>query len=378
MTILAAVAALIAGAGLLQGGISLAIAQRFAARPSAVSATQPPVTILKPLHGDEPLLEEALASLFRQDYPVFQIVFGVADWADPALRVVERLSKLYPAVDIAVVADATQHGVNQKVGNLINMFGAAKHEVLVIADSDMHTGPTYLSEVLAVLEEPGVGLVTTLYAGLRSNGTLAARLAAAGIDTGFLPGYLFAHTLLGRQDCLGATMALRRETLERAGGFEALVDHLADDAVLGRRVRALGLRVALARPVPLTTVPEATMPALFAHELRWARTTQKLAPIGYALSAIQYTLAWALLVAILSPEIPWVWAGFGVAWVLRWVTARGIERALGFGSGLPFWALPLRDLLSMAVLLSSYGGDRVAWRGQILHADSPSLLPGKG
>ena len=378
MTILAAVAGLIASAGLLQGGVSLALARRFAARPSAVPAARPPVTVLKPLHGDEPLLEEALASLFRQDYPAFQIVFGVADWADPALRVVERLRARHPGVDVAVVADAAQHGANRKVGNLINMYGAAKHDVIVIADSDMHTAPSYLDQVLAVLEEPGVGLATTLYAGLRSNGTLVARLAAAGIDAGFLPGYLFAHALLGRQDCLGATMALRRETLARAGGFEALVDHLADDAVLGRRVRALGLRVALARAVPLTTVPESTMPALLAHELRWARTTQKLAPVGYALSAMQYSLAWAILAAAISPETPWTWSALGATWSLRWLTARGIERALGFESGLPFWALPLRDLLSMAVLLSSYGGDRVAWRGQILHADSPSLLPGKG
>lgn len=378
MTMLAVVAGLIAGAGLLQGGVSLALARRFAACPSAVPATRPPVTVLKPLHGDEPLLEEALASLFRQDYPTFQIVFGVADRNDPALRAVERLRARYPDIDVAVVADATQHGANRKVGNLINMYGAAKHDVIVIADSDMHTAPSYLDQVLAVLEEPGVGLATTLYAGLRSNDTLAARLAAAGIDTGFLPGYLFAHALLGRQDCLGATMALRRETLERAGGFEALVDHLADDAVLGRRVRALGLRVALARAVPLTTVPESTMPALFAHELRWGRTTQKLAPVGYALSAIQYPLAWAVLVAVLTPETPWTWAALGAAWVLRWLTARGVERALGFASGLPFWGLPLRDLLSMAVLLSSYGGDRVAWRGQILRADSPALLSGKG
>ena len=378
MMILAAVVGLIASAGLLQGGGSLAVARRFAARPSAVPAARPPVTVLKPLHGDEPLLEEALASLFRQNYPAFQIVFGVADRTDPALRVVERLRARYPGVDVAVVADAAQHGANRKVSNLINMYGAAKHDVILIADSDMHTVPSYLDQVLAVLEEPGVGLVTTLYAGLRSNETLAARLAAAGIDTGFVPGYLFAHALLGRQDCLGATMALRRETLEQAGGFEALADHLADDAVLGRRVRALGLRVALAPVVPSTTVPESTMPALFAHELRWARTTQKLAPVGFALSAIQYPLAWMVLAAVLSSETPWTWIALGAAWVLRWLTIRGIQRVLGFESGLPFWAVPLRDLLSMAVLLSSYGGDRVAWRGQILRADSPSLLPGKG
>ncbi len=369
---------LVAAAGLVQGAVSVLLTRRFAARPAAVPRACPPVTVLKPLCGDEPLLEEALGSLCAQDYPGLQVVFGVQDSADPALRVVERLRARFPGVDLAVVVNATQHGSNRKVGNLINMYPSAKHDVIVVADSDMHTGPSYLGEVVAALEAPGVGVVTTMYAGLCSNGSLVARLGAAGINMSFLPGYLFAHELLGRQDCLGATMALRREVLEQAGGFEALADHLADDAVLGRRVRALGLTVAVAGTVPATTVPEAAMPELFAHELRWARTTQKLEPLGFALSAMQHPLAWATLGVAFAPDAPLAWGAFLVTWVLRWLTTRSLGRALSLGAGLRAWALPLRDLLSMAVLLASYGGNRVAWRGQVLQADTPALLPHKG
>ncbi len=377
MEFLAAAADLVASAGLVQGAFSLALARRFICRPAAVPSARPPITVLKPLHGDEPLLEDALASLFTQDYPGLQLVFGVQDPADPALHTVDRLRARYPALDVTVVVNAAQHGLNRKVSNLINMYPAAKHDLIVIADSDIHAEPGYLDQLVAALEAPGVGLVTTLYTGLRSNESLVARLGAAGINHGFLPGNLMARWL-GRQDCLGATMALRRETLERVGGFAALVSHLADDAVLGCRVRALGTSVALAGTIAATTVPESAMRALFNHELRWARTTQKLEPVGYALSAMQHPLAWATLAVAVDPDSRWAWAMLLLAWGLRWLTTRGIERVLGLDSGLAAWFLPVRDLLSLAVLLASYGGDRVAWRGHILRVDAPALLHEKG
>ncbi|MBV9749456.1 MAG: bacteriohopanetetrol glucosamine biosynthesis glycosyltransferase HpnI [Acetobacteraceae bacterium] len=377
MEFLAAATDLVAAAGLVQGAFSLALARRFTRSPAAVPRVRPPVTVLKPLHGDEPLLEHALASLCIQDYPALQLVFGVQDPADLALHTVDRLRARYPALDVSVVVNAAQHGLNRKVSNLINMYPVAKHDLIVIADSDIHAEPGYLDQLVAALETPGVGLVTTLYTGLRSNESLVARLGAAGINHGFLPGNLMARWL-GRQDCLGATMALRRETLEQVGGFASLVSHLADDAVLGRRVRALGASVALAGTVAATTVPESAMRALFNHELRWARTTQKLEPVGYALSAMQHPLAWATLAVVLAADAPWAWLMLLLTWWLRWLTTRGIERVLGLDSGLAAWCLPVRDLLSMAVLLASYGGDRVAWRGHILHVDAPALLRKKG
>jgi ceramide glucosyltransferase len=416
MTILAGMTAVLAGIGLaealLVSRLVASFARRRAAPPIAQPfSAQPSVTVLKPLHGDEPLLEEALTTLCRQDYPNWQIVFGVRHATDPAVAVVHRLRARFPDLDIALVVDPTSHGQNHKVSNLINMMSAARHDVLVIADADVHARPDYLDRLVVALERPGVGLVTTLYAGLpvigRQTGSspgdraslgLPARLGATNITHGFLPGAVLARAL-GRQDCLGATMCLRRLDLERIGGFRALVAHLADDNVLGRRIAALGLTVELADTVSLTTVPETSLRALFRHELRWARTIRTLEPAGFAASVVQYPLAWALLTVLVSGGALWSIGMFFIAWVLRAVAAMGVDSALAplwsnewasaarRGSNVsaersdsdvaalafscPVWLLPLRDILSVAVMLASYGGRQVDWRGHGLHADTP-------
>lgn len=369
--------ALIAAAGVVQSLIGVDALRRFRARPAPSGIALPPVTILKPLHGDEPLLEQALESCCRQDYPQFQIVFGVQSASDPALQVVRRLRQRFPDVEMDVVVDRTSHGLNRKIGNLINMLPHARHDVLVVADSDMHVAPGYLRALVAALQRPGTGLVTTLYSGLPATGTLAARLGAAQINHSFMPGALLAR-LLGRQDCLGATMALTRDTLERIGGLLRLSDHLADDAVLGQLVLALGLRVTLAETVPATTVPEVHLQALFEHELRWARTVKSLAPVGFVLSSLQYPLFWAGLAVGVSGGQGWAWLAFAAIWLIRAMTAYVIDRDLKVRSALTIWCLPLRDLLSVTVMLASYRTRRVAWRGQILLATRPRLAPGEG
>ncbi len=413
--VLAGVAAGLAGIGLAQALVASRLVAAFTRKPPTVAVTHPPITVLKPLHGNEPLLVEALTTLCTQKYPGWQIVFGVQDAADPAAAVVRQLQTRFPARDIALVVDPTLHGPNRKVGNLINMLPAARHDILVIADSDVHVRPDYLERLVATLQQPGVGLVTTLYAGLpatpadptqaelrqssqgRSTASapptrpaLAARLGATQITHGFLPGAVLARAI-GRQDCLGATMVLRRQDLDRIGGFQALVNHLADDNVLGRRIAALGLRVALADTVPLTTVPETTIRALFRHELRWARTIRALEPAGFAASTLQYPLAWAMLAILLANGALWSAGAFFAAWILRALAALSVDRALaplwspkptsdrpqgsidvaGLAFACPVGLLPLRDILSIAVMLTSYAGRQVDWRGHGLHADTP-------
>lgn len=361
-------------AGVAQSVAGWLAVRRFSRQPIAAPAIRPPVTVLKPLHGDEPLLEAALASYCKQSYPEFQLVFGVQDAADPALRVLRRLRARFPDVDMAVVVDPTPHGANRKVANLINMLPDAKHDVLVIADSDIHAAPDYLDSLVRSLAVPGMGLATTLYAGLPSGDSLTGRLGSAGINHAFLPGALLARAM-GRQDCMGATMALRRDTLDRVGGLPALSDHLADDAVLGRLVRSRGLGIALASTVPATTVPESRMPDLFQHELRWARTIQSLVPVEFALSAVQFPLFWSALLVGLSGGDAWTWLVFAAAWAVRGASASGVERQLGLAPGLPIWLLPLRDLFSVSVILASYWTNQVAWRGQTLRATRPILAP---
>ena len=355
-TILAIAAALVTIAGLLQAVLGWAAVRRYSDQIALPGAWRPAMTVLKPLHGDEPMLEEALASFCSQDYPAaMQIVFGLQDAADPALHVIRRLRARFPGVDIDVVIDPAQHGVNRKISNLINMYPRAKHDVIVMADSDIHAPDGYLTELASALSRDGVGLVTTLYAGIGATRTLAARLGTAQINHSFLPGALLARRL-GREDCLGATMALRRETLEDVGGLHALVHHLADDAVLGRLVVARGGAVALAATLPATTVPEMRITHLFAHELRWGRTIQSLAPVGFALSSLQYPLFWAALALLFSGLQPWALALFGSAWLVRGLAMQGIDGALRLATDVPVWLLPLRDVLSVAVILASYGG----------------------
>ncbi len=406
MALLGGITAIVAAVGVGEALAGWWLVMRFVRKPAASPRARPAVTALKPLHGDEPLLEVALATLCRQDYPKWQIVFGVQDAHDPAIAVVRRIKARFPDCDIALVIDPTQHGRNRKVGNLINMLPAARHDVLVIADSDVHARTDYLNSLLAALERPGVGLVTTLYAGLpvnqreprtsievdtasRSGAPTCARLGATQITHGFLPGALLARAL-GRKDCLGATMCLRRSDLARIGGLRALVDHLADDNVLGQRIAALGLGVALADTVPLTTVPETSLGALFRHELRWARTIRALEPWGFAASVAQYPLAWGLMTVLLSGGALWSVGLFLACWMLRAMVGLGLDRALApmwFAEGpdsrrspddaaalafsCPTWLLPLRDILSVAVMLASYGGRQVDWRGHGLQADTP-------
>ncbi len=295
--------------------------RRFVNRPLLIgTGVTPGVSVLKPLHGDEPLLEDALASVCRQDFPTWQVVFGVQDSADTALPVVRRLQARFPDCDIAVVVDPAGHGRNPKVANLINMLPAATARCAGDCRFGSACGAGLPAAAGVALGQPGTGLVTTLYVGLplppatsrKGRGSavnasspslvgggsgeaslaLPNSLGAVQINQYFLPGALLARAL-GRQDCLGATMALRRETLERIGGFAALADHLADDNVLGRLVQGLGLAVGLADTVPATTVPETTFAALWRHELRWARTIRALVPVQFAASALQYPLAWA-------------------------------------------------------------------------------------
>lgn len=380
MTVLADVVAFLSILGIAQCLAGWFAVVRFAAPPASLPAAYPPITILKPLYGTEPLLEEALASCCDQIYPTFQIVFGLHHPADPALAVVERLKLRFPKADIAVVIDPTLHGPNRKVSNLINMLPSARYELLVISDSDLRVAPDYLERLVVSLEVPGTGLVTAAYAGLPPDALgWRARLGATQITHNFLPGVLLSR-ILGREDCLGSTAMLRRDTLERAGGLHGLVHLLAEDNVLGQRVRELGLSVALADTVVAATVPEATVRAVWDHELRWTRTIRVSAPIGLAASTLQYPLFWAGAACALSGGEVWSLGLFALSWLVRVAAVAGIDSALWRKTGLRTrWPtallLPLRDGLSILEICASYWVDDVIWRGHRIDANGTAALP---
>jgi ceramide glucosyltransferase len=367
--------------GCVQAAAGAMMVGRFRSRARAPEpftvrdADLPPISVLKPLHGDEPMLEEALLGFITQDYPTMQIVFGVQSAADPAIAVVQRLRRRFPGRDLCLVVDSTAHGQNRKIGNLINMLPHARHDLLVISDSDIHVAPDYLRQVAgSFAADSAVGLVTTLYHGIPASPSLSRRLAAGQINHNFLPGVLLSR-VLGRQDCLGSTMALRRETLEAIGGLPMLSAHVADDALLGKLVRSRGQTIAIAPSLTATTIAETNAADLFAHELRWGRTVRAVEPLGYALSSVQFPLFWAGLALAIAPHASWTWILFATIWSLRGVIAARIDQLIGLmgrtrGETIPFLLLPLRDWLSAAIMAASFAGSRVAWRGQMMHVSS--------
>ncbi len=369
MTLIAWIAGLFALIGVIQQYFGVRLIQRFCNTPAPVPAALPPVSLLKPLCGVEPLTELALELFFLIDYPVYQLVFGVQNAQDPVLDVVARLRARYPQRDVAVIVDPTLHGTNCKVSNLINLYPSASYETLVMSDADIHVPPYFLHRVVAALGEKGVGLVTTLYTGLAGTPRLATLMGANQINYTFLPGALLARKL-GRQDCLGVTMALTKTVLAEVGGLEALSDHLADDQVLGRMVRAKGHQLTLAPVIPATTVPEADFRALFLHELRWARTIRALVPLPYAASVLQISLFWSLVAVIFSGLSPWSGVLFFFVLLMRYVAARQIDAMLGLAKAGDAWLFLVRDFCSAIIYIVSWAGDTVDWRGQRMQADS--------
>jgi len=334
---------------------------KFVRRPLPRVAAQPGVSILKPLRGEDAALAANLRSFLRQDYPALQLVCGVAEAADPATAVVRQLMSEFPDADIALVVEPAQRGTNLKVANLRNMLPAAKHDLLVLADSDMRVGPDYVAAVTAPLVEAGdVGLVTCLYRA-HSAGGLWSDLASLHINHGFLPQAVVGETLGKGAGCFGATMALSQATLAAAGGFEALADMLADDHALGQAVRRLGKQVSLSPYLVDDIVAEASFLGLFRHELRWARTIRLVAAAGFAGSVVTYPVPLALLALCLAVVPQPAAAMLVLAFLVRLVTARRIDRSLRLKSA-PLWLLLVRDLLSFGVFIASFLGRSVAWR----------------
>jgi ceramide glucosyltransferase len=338
-----------------------------------------PVSVLKPLCGEDPELYENLLSFCRQDHSAFQVVFGVQDPHDPAISVASRVTAALPTADLALVIEGGRRGGNLKVANLQNMLPAARHPVIVIADSDMRVRPDYLAAVTAPLADPATGLVTCLYRGVAVDG-LWSRLAAQHINHGFLPQAVVAALLGKRYGCFGATIALRRETLDAVGGLGAIADALADDYALGAAVRRLGLKVVLSPYIVDNIIAEPSLGALFRHELRWARTIRLIAPAGFIGSVVTQPMILALAALAMDVTPSAGGALLAAALLCRALMVRMVDRALRLPST-PLWLVPGRDLLSFAVFAASFFTRRVAWRdrtfrigpkGQLLDGDRPA------
>lgn len=349
--------------------LSTFAALRFPRRPQRLARLFPPVSILKPVHGVDPHFYEAIRSHAVQDYPEYEVLFGVSGPEDPAIPPIRQLMREFPGLPVRLVVASTR-APNQKVAVLIELARHARHPILVINDSDIEVPSDYLRRLVGPLEDPEVGLVTCLYRGQAES--WAARFEALAIATEFAPGVLVAPWLGVREFALGATMALRAADLERIGGFEAVADYLADDYQLGRRIHSAGLRVVLAPIVVTTYLPNKGWREAWRHQVRWARTLRVCRGGGYLGMPVTMATLWAVLLALTGSPL---WGAALLA--VRMLSALAASRAIGMQlrpADVP--AIPARDLWGVAVWAAGLAGSRVVWRGRHLQINREGKIVG--
>ena len=379
LTAIAGIAAIAALGGLAYYGLCLwgaysYLRSRRRALP-ADSSTLPPVSILKPLKGVDPEIYESFRSHCLLNYPQYEIIFGVSEAEDPAVAEVRRLQREFPNRAIQLVVCRQKLGTNVKVSNLVQMLSVARFNHLLVNDSDIRVDPNYLRRVMSPLLRPEVGMVTCLYRGVPSS-TLGSRLESLGISTDFSGGVLAARRLeKGMRFGLGSTLAFRRADLESVGGFQSLLDYLADDYELGKRIADLGKSVELSEEVVETFLPPYDFRAYFEHQLRWARSVRDSRRWGYVGVLFTFGLPWALLALVASRGALWAWALTIAVSVARIAVALMVgETVLRDQYVRPLLPLVLlRDLSAAAVWMASFASDRIAWRGDYFHLKDGKL-----
>jgi ceramide glucosyltransferase len=367
------VAVLLALSGLAYGVIALWAARGFeretrsGVRAGAGSALAAGVSILKPLKGIDERMYAALSSHCVQTYAgPWEIVFGVSSLEDGAVAAVARLRAEFPGVEIRLVECGDRLGANGKVSTLVQLLPQARYECVIVNDSDIRVSPNYLTGVIAGFRDERVGLVTVPYVGRAESGVWS-KLEALGISTDFFVGVLTARTLEGGiRFGLGSTLATTKTALASMGGFEALLDELADDYQLGAQLSAAGYRVELVREIVETSVPAYSLREFCEHQLRWARSTRDSRRLGYIGLGVTYVLPWALAVVVASGGSLWSLSLLSIALLVR------VSFALTVGVGIlrdgqvlrDIWLLPVRDCFGLLFWAWSYASDVVVWRGE--------------
>jgi ceramide glucosyltransferase len=365
-------------AGLLSSAIYLllaliaAIRFRFALPETASSgegeALLPPVTVLKPLHGMEPLLEQSLESFFRQDYPTFELIFGARNGSDPALEVVEALRQKHPDIKTRIILSGEPAYPNAKVYTLVKMLAAASYPYVVISDSDVRVASDFLKQVVCPLLDANVGLVTCIYRGVPTGG-LWSRLEALGMSVEMSSGVLVAELLEGMKFALGPAMATRKDILAELGGMEVLGAYCSDDFVLGQLTHAAGKRVVLSHHVIDHVALHQSARASLLHQVRWMKSTRFSRPLGHVGTVMTFAMPFGLLG--LAAGLAAGSASLGCGLLSLAILNRVVQSiAVGWGvvrdpRSLRFcWLYPARDLLGFLLWCASFCGTEIVWRGE--------------
>jgi ceramide glucosyltransferase len=352
---------------LIYSALSLHAASRYFKRRRPPVIDLQPVTILKPVKGMDADSFANFASFCRQEHPCYQIVFAVASPDDPVLPVIRRLISEFPDSDIELVVDGRIFGPNHKVCNLLKAFPKAKHDLIVVCDSDIRVTPRYLADLCSLFTDPAIGLVTSLYRTTSVHG-VAPAIEALGFATEMIPNVLVALQLEGLTFALGASTAFRREVLDRIGGFASLVDSLADDYQLGNRVFRAGYRLELSDCFVESVIHRETLAMVFSRQLRWGRTMRVSRPLGYLASGVTQPAGAALCALLAGIVLDSTFSGIAAAaslYSVRCLVATVFSRRFVRDFLLPryLWLLPVRDLLAFVCWLMAFTGNRVDWRG---------------
>ena len=341
---------------------------RLRTRPAApipvAARSWPPVTVLKPVHGLEKNQEKNLRSCCIQDYPEFQVVFSVQDANDPAIPLLRELQREFGTGRVTVAVENSSAGTNGKINNMIGGFRHARHDLLVISDSDILLKPDYLKTIVAPLGAPGVGCACTLYKAVGAD-TWYEKMELLTLNADFVPNVLFAHVSGASRFCLGASAALHRSTLERIGGLEGLADYLVEDYEMGRRIWALGKKVAVIPYFVDTTVDLRSPSQWWNHQVYWDQNTRAARPLGFLATALVRSVPFAVLYAIARlGDAAGMWTMAG-AFAVRLMSAAAIMKwGLRDREGLrSLWLLLFRDLSSLATWLLAFTKRTPIWRG---------------
>jgi ceramide glucosyltransferase len=358
--------------------LSLWSAHRFQQTSSfPPPAITPPVSILKPLRGVDPQMYESFRSHCVQDYPEYELIFGVSEPTDPAVAAVQRLTQEFPGCKIRLLVCPEVLGNNRKVSNLVQMMASAQYGHILINDSDIFVPADYLRRIMAPFARPQVGMVTCPYRGIAAN-TLGSKLESIGISTDFIAGVLVARQIEnGIHFALGSTLAMSRTALDAIGGLRPLVDYLADDFELGLRIANAGYEVVLADVVVETHLPAYNFRGFLAHQLRWARSMRDSRRAGYAGLLFTFGLPWAIFAVLLAPHSWWSWTTLAAAAVLRAAVAIKVGIGIVHDRSLwrRLWLLPLRDLVALWIWFASFASNKVHWRGEVFLLKNGRITP---
>ena len=376
------------------------VAMRFPLHSRVASpGWAPPVTLLKPLRGADGETWRCLESWLKQEYAgTVQVLFGVASADDPACEMARRLAAERPERDAQLVLCSESLGMNAKVSTLIQLQRVAKHELVVVSDADVHVPTDFLANIVAPLRDDDVGLVICFYR-LANPATLAMQFEAIAVNADFWGQVLQARCLKPLDFALGAVMATTRQRLESIGGFELLVDFLADDYQLGNVIARQGGRIVISPVVAECRESPKSWREVWQHQLRWARTIRACQPLPYLFSILSNATLWSLLWLIASIAstvdssaittvrgvltdmttvdlLPKASVFVLAIWLARILSAMCLESKLSRSrpNWAFFWLVPFKDLLATAVWAFSFLGNSVEWRGQRYRVRSEGKL----